>query len=49
MLYFQLEYEDKLFVAVDVAMALQYIHERGIIHQDLKPANIMVSIYVYFP
>ncbi|XP_062397848.1 uncharacterized protein LOC134087984 [Sardina pilchardus] len=39
----KLQYEDKLFVALEIAMAVEYIHEKRIIHQDLKPANIMIS------
>ena len=30
-------------VAVDVAVGLQFIHSRGIVHRDLKSANILVS------
>ncbi|KAL2092638.1 hypothetical protein ACEWY4_012436 [Coilia grayii] len=39
----KLQQEDKLFVALDIAMAAEYIHGKEIIHQDLKPANIMVA------
>ncbi|XP_062399831.1 uncharacterized protein LOC134089404 [Sardina pilchardus] len=39
----QLQLEDKLFVALDIAMAVDYIHGKHIIHQDLKPANIMIA------
>ncbi|KAL2092651.1 hypothetical protein ACEWY4_012449 [Coilia grayii] len=39
----KLQQEDKLFVALDIAMAAEYIHAKEIIHQDLKPANIMVA------
>ncbi|XP_063067265.1 RAC family serine/threonine-protein kinase homolog [Engraulis encrasicolus] len=39
----KLQQEDKLFVALDLAMAVEYIHGKKIIHQDLKPANIMVA------
>ncbi|XP_076147617.1 GTPase IMAP family member 8-like isoform X2 [Alosa pseudoharengus] len=35
--------ENKLFVALDIAMAVEYIHGKQIIHQDLKPANIMIT------
>jgi len=30
-------------VAVDVAVGLQFMHSRGIVHRDLKSANILVS------
>ncbi|XP_062398690.1 uncharacterized protein LOC134088643 [Sardina pilchardus] len=39
----KLQPEDRLFVALDIAMAVEYIHGRKIIHQDLKPANIMIA------
>lgn len=34
---------DILDIGIDVADALGYSHERGVIHRDVKPENIMVS------
>jgi serine/threonine protein kinase/tetratricopeptide (TPR) repeat protein len=34
--------DEKLWLLVDVARALHYIHVRGIVHADLKPSNILV-------
>ncbi|XP_062394002.1 uncharacterized protein LOC134082355 isoform X2 [Sardina pilchardus] len=39
----KLQFEDKLFVALEITMAVEYIHGKQIIHQDLKPANIMIT------
>ena len=31
---------EKLQIMTDIASALEYIHERGVIFRDLKPDNI---------
>lgn len=36
---------DVAHIGYDVAMALGYVHDRGVIHRDVKPANIMMYDY----
>jgi tetratricopeptide (TPR) repeat protein len=38
----QLPVEDALAIARDVATALAFAHERGVVHRDIKPENIML-------
>jgi len=35
--------ERALNIALQVALALDYIHSKGVVHRDLKPENIMVN------
>jgi eukaryotic-like serine/threonine-protein kinase len=39
----QLPLNDALEIAHDVASALSYAHQRGIVHRDIKPENILLS------
>lgn len=39
----RLPVEESVRMTALVASALQYAHERGVIHRDVKPANIMIS------
>jgi len=39
----QLPLDTALQITRDVASALQYAHERGVVHRDIKPDNIMLS------
>jgi len=34
---------DRIELVLDVADAIQHAHQRGVIHRDLKPGNILVS------
>ena len=35
--------QDALRIAIEVAQALSHAHERGFIHRDVKPKNIMIT------
>jgi serine/threonine-protein kinase len=39
----QLPLDDALQIAREVADALSYAHDRGVIHRDVKPANILLE------
>lgn len=35
--------EDKIKIAINISDALEYAHEKEVIHRDLKPTNIMIN------
>ena len=39
----QLSLPESLRIASDVALALDYAHEQGVVHRDIKPQNILLS------
>ncbi len=39
----QLPIDDSLRIAAEVADALEYAHEHGVIHRDIKPENILLQ------
>jgi serine/threonine protein kinase len=39
-----LETTQLLRIAISLAVALRHVHERNLIHKDIKPANILVDI-----
>jgi eukaryotic-like serine/threonine-protein kinase len=39
----RLPYDVAALIAMQVGRALDYVHYRGIVHRDVKPANIMLS------
>jgi len=39
----QLPIEDAIHITLEVADALGYAHERGVVHRDIKPENILLA------
>jgi len=41
----QLSTEDRLKLFIQVCNAIQHAHQKGIIHRDVKPSNILVTLH----
>jgi len=39
----QLPIRDAIRIAIDVARALEFAHQRGVVHRDIKPDNILLQ------
>jgi hypothetical protein len=37
--------EERLRLFIDVCRAVQHAHQKGVIHRDLKPTNVMVTLH----
>src|SRR4029079_13526341 len=41
----QLPPRERLALFVDVCLAVQHAHQKGVIHRDLKPSNVMITVH----
>jgi len=41
---YRLDIRDRLSLFVEVCVAVQYAHDRGVVHRDLTPNNILISV-----
>ena len=45
----KLSTNERLGLFVDVCLAAQHAHQKGIIHRDIKPSNVMVTMHDHRP
>ena len=45
--HYKLTEERKLLISEDIALGMYYLHERKVMHCDLKSSNILVYFYYY--